>query len=161
VRRPRGVQEAPPGRPAGHRPQPGRAAGRLRDRGARRVRRPGRCREDPGPDGRVAPRAALADPRGGAEPAVPDEVAPLPGGSPMTARSFPASRPLPPRAFLRGAGVALSLPLLDAMVPAFAPAQESAVPRRMLAIQTTMGILPQFFFPEGTGKDYRPSPYLE
>lgn len=31
----------------------------------------------------------------------------------------------------------------------------------MLAIQTNMGILPQYFWPEGTGLDYQPSPYLE
>ena len=34
-------------------------------------------------------------------------------------------------------------------------------PRRMVAIETNMGILPQFFFPEGAGKNYQPSPYLE
>jgi hypothetical protein len=35
-------------------------------------------------------------------------------------------------------------------------------PRRMIAIETNMGILPQYFFPEGAGgRDYRPSPYLE
>ena len=62
---------------------------------------------------------------------------------------------------LRGAGVAISLPLLDAMVPAFAVEAEPAVPRRMVAIETNMGILPQFFFPEQAGADYTLSPYLE
>ena len=69
------------------------------------------------------------------------------------------------RTFLRGAGVAMSLPLLDAMMPAFASASAKALaaqpPRRMLAIQTNMGILPQFFFPEQAGRDYQLSPYLE
>jgi hypothetical protein len=68
------------------------------------------------------------------------------------------------RSFLRGAGVALSLPLLDAMTPAFARAATAAAagsPRRMLAIQTNLGILPQFFWPEGAGMDFKPSPYLE
>jgi hypothetical protein len=67
------------------------------------------------------------------------------------------------RSFLRGAGVALSLPLLDAMVPAFARAKDAAAtpPRRMVAIQTNLGILPQFFWPEGTGMDYKASPYLD
>jgi hypothetical protein len=74
---------------------------------------------------------------------------------------FAANRPLSRRSFLRGAGVALSLPLLDAMVPAFARASVPGSPRRMLAIQTNLGILPQFFWPEGTGMDYKPSPYLE
>lgn len=64
------------------------------------------------------------------------------------------------RSFLRGAGVAVSLPLLDAMRPAFA-AEKAAVPRRMIAIQTNMGILPQHFFPAETGTDYKPTAYLE
>jgi hypothetical protein len=65
------------------------------------------------------------------------------------------------RSFLRGAGVAVSLPLLDAMTPAFARSAAAASPRRMVAIQTNLGILPQFFWPEGVGKDYKASPYLE
>lgn len=73
---------------------------------------------------------------------------------------FPAPRPLSRRTFLRGAGVAMALPLLDAMRPAFA-AGKADVPRRMIGIETNMGILPQFFFPEKAGKDYALSPYLE
>src|SRR5579884_649272 len=57
------------------------------------------------------------------------------------------TRPLSRRCFLRGAGVALSLPLLDAMIPPRARAAAAAAPRRMVAIQTNMGILPQHFFP--------------
>jgi hypothetical protein len=64
------------------------------------------------------------------------------------------------RTFLRGAGVAMALPLLDAMRPAIA-AGKVDVPRRMVCIETNMGILPQYFFPETTGKDYALSPYLE
>lgn len=64
------------------------------------------------------------------------------------------------RTFLRGTGVAMALPFLDAMRPAFA-AEEDAVPRRMVAIETNMGILPQFFFPEEVGSDYSLSPYLQ
>ena len=70
-------------------------------------------------------------------------------------------RVLSRRTFLQGAGVAMALPMLDAMRPAFAEEQPADVPRRMVAIQTNMGILPQCFFPEGTGKDYTASPYLE
>ncbi len=74
--------------------------------------------------------------------------------------------PLSRRAFLRGSGIALTLPFLDAMRPAFgaaaaAAASTSATPRRMVCIETNMGILPQFFFPEQPGKDYATSPYLE
>jgi hypothetical protein len=63
------------------------------------------------------------------------------------------------RAFLRGAGVCLSLPLLDAMLPAVTAAPTT--PRRMVCIQTNMGILPQFFFPDRPGKDFALTPYLK
>jgi hypothetical protein len=72
----------------------------------------------------------------------------------------PAPRPLSRRTFLRGAGVAVALPLLGSMRPATA-AQAAAVPRRMVAVETNMGILPQFFFPEKAGTDYPLSPYLD
>ena len=66
------------------------------------------------------------------------------------------------RAFLKGTGVCLALPLLEAMRPAFgAEAAAAATPRRMVAIETNMGILPQFFFPEKAGRDYELSPYLQ
>src|SRR3954447_5542685 len=78
----------------------------------------------------------------------------------MTPTYSPAPRPLSRRTFLRGAGVALALPFLDAMRPAVA-AGKAEVPRRMVCVETNMGILPQFFFPEKAGKDYAPSPYLE
>ena len=70
--------------------------------------------------------------------------------------------PLSRRAFLRGTGIALTLPFLDAMLPAFgAAANASTTPRRMVCIETNMGILPQFFFPEQPGRDYVSSPYLD
>ena len=70
--------------------------------------------------------------------------------------------PLSRRTLLRGAGVALALPLLDAMLrPLYAAEAPDAVPRRMVAIETNMGILPQFFFPEQAGSEYTASPYLE
>src|SRR3954447_14592438 len=70
------------------------------------------------------------------------------------------------RTFLRGAGVMLALPFLEAMRPVFGAAavaanSPGAVPRRMVCIETNMGILPQFFFPEKTGRDFALSPYLE
>jgi hypothetical protein len=54
----------------------------------------------------------------------------------------------------------MALPYLDAMSPARAAAP-AEVPRRLIAIETNMGILPQFFFPKGSGKDYETTPYLE
>jgi hypothetical protein len=71
------------------------------------------------------------------------------------------NRSLSRRSFLRGAGVALSLPLLDAMLPAVGRGQGNArPPRRMLAVQTNTGILPQNFFPTDTGRNYTLTPYL-
>ena len=79
----------------------------------------------------------------------------------MTAPFSISRDPLSRRAFLRGAGVAFALPLLDAMRPAFAADDAKQIPRRMIAIETNMGILPQFFFPEKAGRDYELTPYLQ
>lgn len=65
------------------------------------------------------------------------------------------------RAFLRGTGICLALPFLDAMRPAFGAGAKVATPRRMVAIETNMGILPQFFFPEKAGHDFELTPYLD
>ena len=72
------------------------------------------------------------------------------------------------RHFLRGAGIALSLPLLDAMLPPFARAQSSprplapgAKPRRMFGICNNLGLRPDLFFPKDSGPGYTPSPYLQ
>ena len=66
------------------------------------------------------------------------------------------------RTLLRGLGVGLTLPMLDAMTPVCAAAAEvPAEPQRLIAILTNQGILPQYFFPTGEGRGYKPSPYLE
>lgn len=64
------------------------------------------------------------------------------------------------RTFLRGAGAALALPWLDAMLPAGHAAAPEA-PRRMVVVYNDMSFMPKFFFPTGTGRDYPLSPYLE
>ncbi len=74
--------------------------------------------------------------------------------------------PLNRRTFLRGTGITLALPFLDAMRPVFGAAAKAAnaatsVPRRMVCIQTNQGIMPQFFFPEKSGRDYALTPYLD
>src|SRR5438874_2601568 len=75
---------------------------------------------------------------------------------------IPSNHRLSRRGFLAGAGVALALPMLDAMEPATNEAGPRT-PRRMIAIQTNLGILPQHFWPEGTGvgMNYGPAPYLD
>ena len=70
-------------------------------------------------------------------------------------------RTLTRRRFLRGAGVALALPLLESARPAFARDTESPTPRRMLLISNNLGVLPKQFFPETPGRDYELSPYLQ
>jgi len=73
-------------------------------------------------------------------------------------------RHLDRRAFLRGAGTVLSLPFLEAMVPAFATRAQAAVgqpPQRFLAMCATLGFHTPFLFPKETGADYTLTPYLE
>ena len=76
-----------------------------------------------------------------------------PANTPYVAFKRAVSR----RRFLAGTGVLLALPMLDAMTPAFAAAVPSAAkPRRMLGICNNLGLVPDYFFPTGKGKDYRP-----
>ena len=67
------------------------------------------------------------------------------------------------RTVLRGAGVALALPLLEAMTPAFARAATTTPPRRFFGICNNLGLLPDKFFPAqaSAGVGYQLSPYLE
>ena len=77
------------------------------------------------------------------------------------------NKSLPRRTLLRGLGVALSLPLLDAMLPALATAANKGQldannpPRRMLGICNNLGLLPEKFFPQVAGSQYELSPYLQ
>jgi len=81
-----------------------------------------------------------------------------PANTPYVAFQRAVSR----RRFLAGTGVLLALPMLDAMTPAFAAAPApSTKPRRMLGICNNLGLVPEYFFPTGKGKDYKASPYLE
>ncbi|MCB9951609.1 MAG: DUF1552 domain-containing protein [Planctomycetaceae bacterium] len=77
--------------------------------------------------------------------------------SPIDNRQSRVSR----RRFLRGAGVALAIPLLECVRPAFAREAESPAPRRMLLISNNLGVLPKQFFPKSSGRDYELSPYLQ
>ncbi|MEZ0276843.1 MAG: hypothetical protein ACAH88_18180, partial [Roseimicrobium sp.] len=58
------------------------------------------------------------------------------------------------RTFLRGAGVSLALPLLEAMMPSARVAAAIAAatsPRRMVAINIPLGFLGEKFFPTQAG----------
>ncbi|WP_254509431.1 DUF1552 domain-containing protein [Anatilimnocola floriformis] len=66
------------------------------------------------------------------------------------------------RTLLRAAGVAVALPLFDAIVPKRARGEDKKnTPRRMVCINTPLGVHPAYFFPKDTGRDYELSPYLE
>lgn len=64
------------------------------------------------------------------------------------------------RTVLRGAGVAMAMPWLSAMRPAFA-ATDSHPPRRFVAITLGLGLHAQNLFPEDSGRDYQATQYLE
>lgn len=66
-------------------------------------------------------------------------------------------RPFTRRQFLRTAGVALALPRLES----FAHAATVTPPRRMIAVCSCLGLVPEAFFPKEAGAGYSLSPYLE
>lgn len=76
---------------------------------------------------------------------------------------MPLSR-IPRRMFLRSSGVAIGLPLLDAMVPQILRAESAkaaAPPKRMVMIARPLGLYAPYFFPETTGLNYQASRYLK
>jgi hypothetical protein len=65
---------------------------------------------------------------------------------------------------LRAGGVAIALPLLDAMLPLDLGAEAKVaqlVPRRMVLISRTLGVHSPFLFPERVGLDYESTRYLK
>ncbi len=87
----------------------------------------------------------------------------------MNAPFVSTHRALSRRKFLRGAGILLTLPMLDAMTPAFAAvakrlaadATPGGKPRRFFGICNNLGLVPEHFFPKESGRGYPLSPYLE
>lgn len=66
------------------------------------------------------------------------------------------------RTMLRGAGVAIGLPWLSAMQKAIAGPEESdAAAKRFVAMTLGLGLLADNLNPTETGRDYKPSRYLE
>src|SRR5258708_15861403 len=59
---------------------------------------------------------------------------------------------LPRRTFLRGLGASISIPFLDAMLPAFASAP--AAPTRLLYVYAPTGMIPAAWYPTTTGADF-------
>jgi hypothetical protein len=77
--------------------------------------------------------------------------------------SYLTGRALPRRTILRGLGAALSMPLLDAMVPALsAQARAAAAPRhRFQTFYVPNGMAMEYWTPKGEGAAFELSPILE
>ena len=67
---------------------------------------------------------------------------------------------IPRRAFLRGLGATVALPLLDAMLPAFASAAESASPTRLGVVYVPNGIIMSNWTPATEGAGFEITPIL-
>lgn len=65
------------------------------------------------------------------------------------------------RTTLQAGGVALGLPLLDAMSPAFAAQQTNTKAKRFIGISLSLGLHGPNLVPEQAGHKYKPSPYLK
>ena len=59
---------------------------------------------------------------------------------------------LPRRTFLRGLGASISIPFLDAMLPAFAAVPAS--PTRLVYVYAPTGMIPGAWYPTSTGADF-------
>lgn len=75
--------------------------------------------------------------------------------------TFTFQKHLSRRALLRGAGVTLGLPLLEAMTPALAAVPEAKTARRFVGVSLALGLHNPNLVPEGSGRDYTPSRYLK
>ncbi len=66
------------------------------------------------------------------------------------------------RTFLRASGIAIGLPLLDAMEPLRATGSQKKVeePKRLLLVGRPLGMHAPHFFPVDAGREYTPSRYL-
>lgn len=73
---------------------------------------------------------------------------------------FNLKKALSRRTVIKGAGMSLGLPFLDAMAPAFAKESE-AQPKRFVGISLALGLHGPNWIPEGEGTQYKPSRYLK
>jgi hypothetical protein len=77
----------------------------------------------------------------------------------MNTPSLTLQTALSRRTLLRATGVALGLPWLESMRPAFAA--DPAPVRRFIGVLNIFGFHPPSFFPEDTGRSYTPSRFLK
>src|ERR1700722_9730753 len=74
---------------------------------------------------------------------------------------FVTKKAISRRTVLRAAGTAVALPLLDSMVPAFAPAAALKPVRRLGVVYHPNGVIYDQWLPKGTGTDFELSPTLQ
>ncbi|HEV8416730.1 MAG TPA: DUF1552 domain-containing protein [Bryobacteraceae bacterium] len=79
----------------------------------------------------------------------------------MNNTGFVSKKALSRRTILRGAGAAVALPLLDAMVPAFAPAATTAPVKRFGVVYHPNGVIYDKWLPTGAGSQFELSPTLK
>jgi hypothetical protein len=76
--------------------------------------------------------------------------------------TFLTGKALPRRTVLRGLGASLSLPLLDAMLPAWSlRARAATTAHRFLAFYVPNGMAMEYWTPKGEGRAFELSPILE
>ncbi len=70
---------------------------------------------------------------------------------------------IPRRTFLRGLGATVALPMLEAMIPAFAAKSQAAIlsPVRLSVCYVPNGIIPKAWKPTKVGSDFEITPVLE
>ena len=126
---------------------------------ARVLRSPGRAGDRPRCRGQQLP-LVVADCGHREESSVPDAGR----GRKETTDDIPhMDRSLPRRTVLRGLGASLSLPLLEAMLPAFsarASGRDDAA-HRFLAFYVPNGMAMEYWTPKGEGRAFELSPILE
>lgn len=75
--------------------------------------------------------------------------------------TFTFQKHLSRRALLRGAGITLGLPFLEAMTPALAAVKETKQARRFVGMSLALGLHNPNLVPQGSGRSYQPSRYLQ
>jgi hypothetical protein len=79
----------------------------------------------------------------------------------MNSTGFLTKKAISRRTILRGAGTAIALPLLDAMIPAFAPAATTTPVKRLGVIYHPNGVIYDKWLPTGAGSNFELSPTLK
>src|ERR1700722_14489179 len=74
---------------------------------------------------------------------------------------FVTKKAISRRTVLRAAGTAVALPLLDAMIPAFAPAASTKPVRRLGVVYHPNGVIYDQWLPKGVGSEFELSPTLK